>query len=240
MYNQLPRLGYRQRSLDQTLKTYGDLSLMKNVDIALLYIDQIPREYFDDFRHDLDNDELRYHEESRPAEPFAALEWMIPTAIAVYVGKKFIDAILKRATDDFADAVYPRLKERVKNLVKKTLVRDKEMFQVASSSPKKITNKHSMSFSIYAETKTHSRVKFIFHDDSMLESDYESAVDEVFSLLERHHSDAEDQITVASEEKHRGGTLYLIYRKEESLWDVVDPVKEQLQRQAKRDATSEP
>ena len=123
---------------------------MKDFGIGLLYLEGLPPEYFDDFRNSIDFDAIDFREEQRENEPFAALEWMIPTVVALYVGKKFANALLKKATDDFADTVYPKLKNGVAALAKKLLVTDRTRFGVLSSGEKKVTNAVSTIFSVTA------------------------------------------------------------------------------------------
>lgn len=163
---------------------------MKDFGIGLLYLEELPPEYFDDFRNSIDFDAIDFREERRENEPYAALEWMIPTVVALYVGKKFADALLNKATDDFADAVYPRLKNGVAELAKKLLVTDRTRFGVVSSGVKKDTNAASTIFSVTAQTTGPHRAKFVFHDDSLSELEYEIAVDQIFATLETHYCEA--------------------------------------------------
>lgn len=57
-------------------------------------------------------------EDEVPSSPVAAMEWVVPTAIAIYIAKPFVDVILKCASDDFADVVYPRIKSGIAILAK--------------------------------------------------------------------------------------------------------------------------
>ena len=208
---------------------------MKDFGIGLLYLEGLPPEYFDDFRNSIDFDAIDFREEQRENEPYAALEWMIPTAVALYVGKKFADALLKKATDDFADAVYPKLKNGVAELTKKLFVTDRTRFGVVSSGETKVTNAASTIFSVTAQTTGRHRAKFVFHDDSLSELEYEIAVDQIFATLEAHYRDADnDLLSDTSPEYLRGGSVYLIFDKQSQAWDLVDPIAERLKQQAER------
>ncbi len=211
--------------------------VLKEFDIGLLYIEGLPSEYFDDFRDSIDFDAIDFREEQRENEPFAALEWMIPTVVALYIGKKFADALLKKATDDFADSVYPKLKQGVTNLAKKLLVQDRSRFCVLSGGEKKVTNAASTIFSVTAQTTGKHRAKFVFHDDGLSELEYEIAVDKIFSTLESHyHDDDCNLLSDTSPDLLRGGSLFLIFDKQEQTWNLVDPIAERLKQQAERDA----
>lgn len=208
---------------------------INDVDFALLYIDNIPSNYFDEIRQVAEDDGLNLLEEPRENEPFMAIEWVVPAAVSVYIGLKFIDAFLKRAADDVADAVYPKFKTALINLAKKVLVQDRDKFSVFSSSPKKITNTHSLIFSIYSETKLNRRLKFVFHRE-LPENEYEKCIEKIFSLLHEHHlsENNEDHLSLAITEVSNLGTreVYLLYNPESSEWELVDPIKETLKRQA--------
>ena len=201
--------------------------------LALLYLDYVPEEYFTDIRAWANSAKLDLHEESREPTPYAALEWIVPTAIAIYIGKPFVDAFLKRAADDVANALYPKFKSHVLTLVRKALVRDRSNYKIVSSSPNKISNPISIIFSILAQNKAGDRVKFVFHKELEPEQ-YDTCIRGIFSLLEAHfksEDDSDDLTTECSKMDSRHGTFYMTYDTEASSWVVADPVAEAFRKQ---------
>ncbi len=208
---------------------------MPELHAALLYIENVPADYFDDFRKLADDGSLDIHEEPRENVPYSAIGWVVPTAISVYVGMKFIDAFLKRAADDVADAAYPKFKTALVNLVKRIFLRDRGVFSVITGVPNKVTSPQSLIFSVYSETKINKRVKFVFHEE-LSEIEYEKCVEQIFVTLREHHitDGNEDRISrdIADVSDLRAGEVYLLYNAHTSRWEAVDPIKETIKRQS--------
>ena len=57
-------------------------------------------------------EDVRLSEEQFISQPVGALEWVIPTAVAIYIAKPFIDALIKRAADDLAMPSIPESKRQ--------------------------------------------------------------------------------------------------------------------------------
>jgi hypothetical protein len=105
-----------------TLAGAKEESLMPDFDIALRYFTGLPDGYLDDFWESLPTSGFRVADREFQPGPFAAMEWLVPTAVAIYIAKPFFDVVIKRAADDFGDVVYPRLKSGIARLVNSTLL----------------------------------------------------------------------------------------------------------------------
>jgi len=211
-----------------------DKGQINEVDLAVLYLDSIPPDRFDPIRDLAISDDLTIAEESRENAPYAALEWFIPTAIAVYVGMKFIDAFLGRAAQDFADTTYPRVKDALLSVAKRFLIDERAAFGVVSSSPLKSTNPYSSIFSILAVSRFGVGIKFVF-DRPLSLDEYENAIDAVFRTLQKHFSSDDERDDLLTQLEKLGlpqnRMIFLIYNESEQRWDVVDPVRRELDRQ---------
>lgn len=203
-------------------------------DIALLYLDTIPAEFFDGFRKLADEKKLDLLEEPRENVPYAALEWVIPTAVAVYVGMKFIDAFFKRAADDVADSVYPRFKSALHKIAKRVLIDERSRFNLFSSSPKKVVNPHSLLFSVLSETRCNRGLKFIF-DRVLSDAECEECINQVFVLLQQHYEneDNTDALSVGIDATvdARSRVVYVLFNSSTDCWEVIDPMREARNRQ---------
>jgi hypothetical protein len=205
-------------------------------DIALLYIDTVPIEYFQDFRDLAAVDGFVLIDEPRENVPYAALEWVVPTAIAVYVGMKFIESFVKRAADDLSDSLYPKIRAAIVGLVDRLLIRERARFSVVTSGgPKKVTSPHSLIFCVYADTRLQKRAKFIFEME-MSAAQYAACVEHLFELLSEHHRAEGNSDRMSREIVNmsdiRSSEVYLVYNIHALRWEVVDPIQEVLKRQA--------
>jgi len=205
----------------------------QDVDVAIFYIDGIPSDYFDDIRQGANQGGLQLREESRENVPYAAMEWVVPTAVAIYIGLKFVDAFLKRASNDVADVIYPKFKAALFSLAKRILITDRDKFTVVRSSPNKTNSPSSQLFSVYSESKLRKRMKFIFHRE-MSESECEICIDQIFEALREHHiiDSGEDRLSLAISEVAdlRSREVYLLFNVDTSRWEIVDPIKEALKK----------
>lgn len=195
------------------------------MEIGLSYQADIPEQYFAEFVADVRATGTNLQTEARENEPYQALEWVIPTAVAIYIGKPFIDTIIKRAADDFGDAVYPKIKSAVQRFVQRIFIKQPLSIKVISTAEHKVANPDSVIFSIYAAGKCKG-LKFVFNE-RLTEDHYLTCIDALFAQLADHHNaDGTDSITeqIATLENPRSHEVYLIYNKLLGTWSIVDPM----------------
>ncbi len=201
---------------------------MEEISIGLAYVEEFDGPHVEEFLNEVKEAGLQPVVEVRENSPYAALEWVVPTAIAIYFGKPFIDVFLKRAADDLADAVYPAIKKSLKKLVKRLFFEAPVAVTVFTTSEKKVSDPSSLVFSVYSVTKTQHRMKFIFNNE-MTVTDCEAYVEELFELLAYHHG-TEDEMDSLSQQiansnipKHR--EVYLKFDQTTATWAVIDPIR---------------
>jgi len=91
---------------------------MKPPQLAILHNTSIPREAFAEFEKLVAAEKLDFRIEPREeAGPFAGIEWLIPTAVIVYISKSYFDGFLKEMGKDH----YALLKAGLKTLRTKLL-----------------------------------------------------------------------------------------------------------------------
>ena len=111
-------------------------------------------------------------------QPFNAVEDYIPTAIAIYLAKPFIDAFLKKAGEDgyilFKNAL-ARLASRAREV----------RLRVMTSGDKKSDPNYPFSrvFSIYSKSACGTPVKFLF-PHSLTDAEYDEAIETLALFLE--------------------------------------------------------
>jgi hypothetical protein len=78
--------------------------------LVVSYEDFIPSDFFAEFMTEARDDGVAVTLEARPSGPKMGVEWMIASAIIVFLAKPFLDDVLKRAANDVGNYVYPKLK----------------------------------------------------------------------------------------------------------------------------------
>src|SRR5438105_566229 len=109
-------------------------SELSDIDLAVLTAESIPRQLLDDVLGDLSRSGARVVSESRASGPYASLEWLIPTAVTVFVAHRYLGTLLGEAAKDH----YVVLKSALRRLVIRTTGPDREIrVHIVSSSPAK-------------------------------------------------------------------------------------------------------
>src|ERR1700761_985999 len=85
-------------------------------DIALIFSDEIPAEFLDEFRSEVATQNLRLELVPRPfPKVYVAVEWLIPTVIFAFIGKSYFDGFLGEMGKDH----YQLLKRALVKLAKR-------------------------------------------------------------------------------------------------------------------------
>jgi len=125
---------------------------MQNAHLGLIYLDEMPVEPLEEFSKAVEHPALELKQIARPNPgPYATLEWLIPTAVFVYIGKSYFDGFLKEAGKDH----YLLLKKGIKALTSKYIGPSAASVTLFFSKGKAAsqTPKYSMIFSVVAELR---------------------------------------------------------------------------------------
>jgi len=187
--------------------------------IAVAYVNSIPDETFTDFRRLVEVKGLELRVESRDADgPFAGIEWLIPTAVMVFISKAYFETFLKEIGKDH----YAMLKAGLKSLYAKLLGPDAPKVIVVSTAGKATTGQqYSMYYSLLAEG-VNVRFKLLFRQSATAQ-EYEATIAAFLSFLDAYHAGCLAPDVVAELEGARvvGKTLLLAFN---PLLDRVQPV----------------
>lgn len=191
--------------------------------IAIVHIDSIPEEVFSEFVQTISTEHLKLDIESREDEKiYAGLEWLIPTAVIIYIGKSYFDGFLKEMGKDH----YNLLKAGFKVLREKLLGPTTPQMAVVSSAGKKSPNQpYSLVYSIMAEGNGNLRFKLLIQRE-VSEHEYDKILDTFLGFLEAYHSHAPEAEFVANLEAPRasGGIVLLAFNLETKALEVIDPM----------------
>jgi hypothetical protein len=194
----------------------------------LSYLDSFGPEYFAELVNDLSQAGIRLESKPRAATAVASFEWLAPTAIALYLARPFVDAFLKRAADDVADPLYPKLKDALVSFAEKVFVGESKSIWKIQSGKEPILDPRGM-FSIEVQIGDREVWKFIFNDDTR-PVDYARQVSALLDVF------ASATALAAEEALHRRNAeepslpspsrIVFFYDSEAHLWIGTDPVRD--------------
>ncbi len=191
--------------------------------IAIVHSNTIPEEVFAEFTRIVSADKLNLKVEScEEGGPYAGLEWLIPTAVIVYLGKSYFDGFLKEMGKDH----YNLLKAGLKTLRENLLGSAAPQMTVISTAGKATKGQpYSLVYSILAERDAGLRFKLLLQR-GVSDREYEEILDAFLAFLVAYHSHTLECETVEKLKtaKAIGGTLLLAFNQETKAIEPLDPI----------------
>ncbi|MGA0608314.1 hypothetical protein ACO2Q0_20160 [Phenylobacterium sp. VNQ135] len=195
------------------------MKLMERPHIGLSYLDSLPPEFFEDFQRELRTDGLRLRVDARPATPFAGVEWLLPTAVMLFLGKAYFEGFLAELGKDHYVAVKQavhRLNDRLKSL-RFTLV----------GSPGKVADvqRYSHAFSIWVEGPAERTFKFLLPAD-LASPTTDAALDVCLEFVRRYYQGDLQPIVYIhlAETQAFGRTVLLAMNPADGSLQLVHPI----------------
>ena len=190
--------------------------------IGISYEGNIPESTFSEFLEDVSNEKLLIKVESREqGRPYAGIEWLLPTAVVVYISKQYFGAFFKEMGKDH----YLLLKKGLASL-RARLIGEKAQEVTIISTPGKTkkANKYSFVFSIIAEVEEGQRFKLLIQE-GISDSEYARINDAFLTFLKQYHSGNLDKEMVEKLVGVNvvGGTLLLAFNDDIGVLEPIDP-----------------
>jgi hypothetical protein len=163
-------------------------------------------------------------EERDELGPQAGLEWLLPTAVILFIGKAYFEGFLKEMGKEH----YDLLKQGLKSLYERLVGAEAPLVTIVSSAGKtRATTQYSLVFSLLAEAADGLRFKLLIRQGATQE-DYEAAVAAFIDFLEAFHAKtlSPQVINELSRVRVIGRTLLLAYSAEHNRVVPVDPLEE--------------
>ncbi len=150
--------------------------------IAVSYLNSIPQSVIDEFTAAISHPKLDLRSETREDSVYAGVEWLLPTALVVYIGKSYFDGFLKEMGKDH----YVLLK---KGLIKlKSKLRDFSLIKLTGSAGKiSKESTYTFTFSIYAEADNNQRFKLLIQNN-ITDIDYEEIIEAFLNFLAAYNN----------------------------------------------------
>lgn len=149
--------------------------------IAISYENKIPEQIISDFVSDISTPGLDVRSEPREPSFKAGVEWYIPTALIIFIGKAYFDSFLKEMGKEH----YQLLKKSIISLWKHFFGKERELkFSIVSSNGKvSEAPQYSIAFSLMTDLPGKYRIKFLFKDN-LSQEDFEKAIEHFFNFLD--------------------------------------------------------
>lgn len=191
--------------------------------IALAYTNRISADTFAEFRRLVERDGVSLQIEEREEDgPYAGLEWLIPTAVIVFIGKAYFETFLKEMGKDH----YTLLKAGLKSLYARLLGPEAPEVVVFSTAGKSSPDQpYSLLYSLLAEGDSGVRFKLLLQR-SATQEEYEATISAFLAFLDAYHAGELEPAVVHELQNTRviGKTLLLGYNPSLQRVQPVDPL----------------
>lgn len=160
--------------------------------IKVSYLELVPADVVSEFADALRTDTVPVSIERRPNTPQAAVEWLMPTAVAVFLAKDYFGAMLQEAGKEH----YHALKGALKRLVDRTTGKKRDVKITTLGTEGKVLDAEPMVLSVYAELSKGRRAKFCF-EHRLDGAQADEAVSALLRSLSQYQADtAQSQIAL--------------------------------------------
>lgn len=158
------------------------------------------------------------------AETYAGLEWLMPTAVIVFIGKAYFDGLLKEMGKDH----YALLKKGIKSLQAKLFGPGATQYSMTGTAGKVQADRlYSLTFSMLAEGQEGISFKLLL-PYSGDQAGYDAAVKAFLDFLSAYHCGKLDTTVIAELEAIRivGRTVLLAYEPALKRLQPVNPLRD--------------
>ena len=197
---------------------------MKLPAIAISYTQKVPAAVFAEFEQLLASDGIHVQSEERDSDgPYAGIEWLVPTAVIVFLGKAYFDGFLKEMGEDH----YSLLKQGLRSLYTRLVGPEAPKVTVLSTAGKASgAQKYSLLLSLLAESEDGLRFKLLIQSDAS-EAEYEASVNAFIAFLDAFYRRklTADVVSELRNTRVSGKTVLLAYKSELGRVSPVDPLE---------------
>lgn len=191
--------------------------------LAIIHLDSIPSDAFAEFRETVAAEGLELRIDSREhGGAFAALEWLLPTAVIAYISKPYFDGFLKEMGKDHYGLLklgFQKLRSRVFGESAPDMVLVGSKGKISNDQP------YSLVFSVIAEAQPCLTFKLLIQKDAS-EQEYTLILEAFLDFLAAFHSGSLDDLTIERLQTSRaaGGTLLFAFNLETKTLQTLDPI----------------
>lgn len=146
--------------------------------LYLSYLDILPPDLAAALAEDLKPAGITVESEARPTAPQASIEWLLPTAVVLFVTQKYLGTLIQEAAKEH----YPTIKNALKRLVQRTTGENRIIRLQTIATAGKVSSSAPAVFSVYVELRSGARVKFSF-EHNLPDEQVTVAVDDLLQVI---------------------------------------------------------
>ncbi len=198
--------------------------------IGVFHWNTIPEDTFSDFSEVVLTPDLSLQFEPRePDGPYAGVEWLLPTAVIVFISKGYFDGFLKEMGKDH----YALLKKGINTLYKRFFSSEGTKFVTIGTTGKRSEDRYSRGFSIYAEGNEGLQFKLLVEEE-ISEAEYKERIELFLNYLHAYHESCTDNQAAENpaQMRIRRQTVLLAYNRNSKTLEHVDPIPGKASRNA--------
>lgn len=193
-----------------------EISVKKIPDLYISIAADVPDEVVSDFVEEASRNAFYTVVERREPEFFAAVEWLIPTAVLLFLGRKFIDTFAEEAAKD----AYPAVKAALMRVIRRTSGPDRTLdSSYISSVPHKVPPGPVTALTVVIVSANGAQVSFRFPPD-LPEALHASALSGILTMARQLQSLPTETPTDHLSSPHR--PLIFTFDSAGAAWKQVD------------------
>jgi len=190
---------------------------MPNEAIVICQPKDLPSTFTDQLEKKLDRPDFKIKIiKTENPEPFAAIEWTIPTLIVAFLLKPFFETFLQEAGKDFY--------KLTKSELKKFILSGREIkakYIAASQSPDKLSRNYDQSITISLKAKIHEKLKVtVLFSKSIADEEADEMLEAMFEILSLLY--VECQKVDSNDKNQRTKNVYLISNNQSKHWEILN------------------
>jgi hypothetical protein len=186
-------------------------------DVGFWYVESLDDPEFATAVDDLRAQGISADLEKREEAVYASLEWVLPTAVVIFVADKYFGTMF----EELAKEHYPHIRKALARVIRRVFHRVGGAYlTVVASPPRKRSMPYEHVVSIYSRHRDGWPIKFLV-DDSL---PVETSIDEIFALMQRHCSGGGSVIDTETELIQFRRSTILVFVRHETGWKLVHPV----------------
>ncbi|MEQ8797984.1 MAG: hypothetical protein RJQ08_07240 [Salinisphaeraceae bacterium] len=191
--------------------------------IGIQYLRKLPHKPIQEFAGEISHPNLEYLEDAQSEfGPYAGLEWLLPTAVVLYIGRPYFKAFLTEAGKDH----YQILRTAVVKLSQKYIGKSVAKLHSISAGGKGggATGTYSLIYSIIIELNQGLRFKLLIEEDLSPEQ-VELATAALLDCAKAFHNESELPVPIEGLKfvKPFSGTILINYNFESDHFVIIDP-----------------
>ncbi len=191
---------------------------MSDFDVALSYRKEIRADVIDEFIQLVSAPSLRLNIDEREKDgPYAGLEWLLPTAVVIFICKSYFDGFLKEMGKEH----YHLLKRALKTLAKRVLgPAGPRVARVTSKGKVPQSDHYSLIYSVVADAGGRKRIKLLIQRN-VSQRECEEILDAFMDFLDNFHNKTPDIKLLEGLKTSRGTVLVAFNRNTKTIEQVV-------------------